>query len=79
MRNQPLQIAITQWREKIIKQFFQWILTHLNKKIFKQIERKKKKKGQATRRYGLEVGVKVRCNVIVWCHVSLCIKKNYFT
>ena len=28
-----------------------------------------------TKRYRLEVGVKTECNVIVWCHVSLCITR----
>ena len=43
------------------------------------LKKKKKrinKQRDGTKRYGLEVDIKTRCNVIVWCHISLCIKKN---
>ena len=33
MKNQLLQIAISKWREKIIKILFQWILTRLKNKL----------------------------------------------
>ena len=37
----------------------------------------KKVEGVVTKRYGLKVGVKTECNVIVWYHISLYIwKKN---
>ena len=42
-------------------------------------KKKKKKKGVRHKRYGPEVGIKTRCNITVWYHVSLCIEKDLLT
>ena len=64
-RNQPFQIAISQWREKI---FF------LNlKEIFSPMDSYSFKKGWGVKRHGLEAGIKTGYNIQIWCHESLCI------
>ena len=40
-------------------------------------EKEKEKRGGKAKRLGLENGVKTRCNVIVWCYVSLMYVKHF--
>ena len=61
--NQPLQIAITQWREKNYKNILPMDFYSFKKKRKKWIKKERKKWG--TKRYGLEVGFKTGHNVTV--------------